>query len=350
MEKDILVHLNSTPVEYLTVQETNTILSIKKYLQKYENVKVQMYINDKNELKVFDTNQYDNITLESVWKKMQDSTIFLSSYIQNLTGNKDVDMKILNELNDVDLYNFCLTSKKSNVSNEAFWMYRTREKYPDVVKYFKDYSLIDVLNIEILNINIKRVYKWKDLYLQTNYYVKKMKENNFDYTNGDPKIYYILLTQNTHDHLRIKWAATLGYIDLLEHFNYSSFMSSSLFLGAARGNQMKVIEHFQKYWESSSAEYGLLGAVWGGNLDMTKYFLEKGARNVKGNIKLALGLIKLALGLIKSAAVWGRNLDMSKYIPLSNFLEKGAINIKDNIKSAHLTESKEILAELEKYL
>ena len=153
MEKDILVYLNVTPVEYLAVGRTNTILSIKKYLQKYEDVKVQMYIDSKNELKVFDTDKYDDMTLESVWKKMQDSTLVLTSYIQKLTGNKDVDMMILKSLDDASIFNLCKVNKYASelcqklYTDESFWEHRLKNltKYWDKPKniswyeYYKEF-------------------------------------------------------------------------------------------------------------------------------------------------------------------------------------------------------------------
>jgi len=40
-----------------------------------------------------------------------------------LTGNKDVDRKILNELEDKDLVNVCQTNKQANLlcNDQVFW-------------------------------------------------------------------------------------------------------------------------------------------------------------------------------------------------------------------------------------
>ena len=44
-----------------------------------------------------------------------------------LTGNKNIDRKILNELEDVDLVNFCQVNKQANsiYNDQVFWMNRT---------------------------------------------------------------------------------------------------------------------------------------------------------------------------------------------------------------------------------
>ena len=107
MEKQIIILLNLDEIEYLAVKKTTTIASIKKYLEKYGDVKIQMAINSKKDLKVFDTDQYDNMNLDSVWKKMKTHAkkrdnecedcpkIYLTSYRRPLTGIKDLDLKIM---------------------------------------------------------------------------------------------------------------------------------------------------------------------------------------------------------------------------------------------------------------
>ena len=46
-----------------------------------------------------------------------------------LTGNKDVDRKILNELEDKDLVNACQINKKAHTlcNDQVFWMNRVSE-------------------------------------------------------------------------------------------------------------------------------------------------------------------------------------------------------------------------------
>ena len=77
MEKNILIKLNDEPKEYLAVKKSTNIKSIKSFLEKYNYDLIQFYINENTETKVFDTNKYDEITLESVWKKMKNPEIHL---------------------------------------------------------------------------------------------------------------------------------------------------------------------------------------------------------------------------------------------------------------------------------
>ena len=130
---NILVYVNQTPKEYLAVKKTTTISSIKKYLEKYGDVKVQMFVNSKNELKAFTTNQYDDITLESIWKNMNKPKIMLTSYVKQFTGNRDVDMLIIKSLDDETMVSLCRTNKYISslcsklYEDEKFWENRLRE-------------------------------------------------------------------------------------------------------------------------------------------------------------------------------------------------------------------------------
>jgi len=172
MEKNILINLDGKDIEYLAIQKTNTISSIKKYLEKYENVKIQMYINSENELKVFDTNEYDNITLESVWKSIKNSHIILTSYIKKFTGNKDVDMKILKSLDDKSITNLCKTNKYISglcqilYKDEFFWENRLRciakEKIinkPDNMSWYEYYKAFFQYRKDLCSCNLSKMIR-----------------------------------------------------------------------------------------------------------------------------------------------------------------------------------------------
>ena len=214
----------------------------------------------------------------------------------SLTGVKDVDVKILSELDDRELINFCLTDKSASrlCSYEPFWMNRLREKYPGAEKYFRDYSILSILSIidpESLG-NVKYVNTWREYYLQTVYYVNKMKEDfDFDYKTGNPRSYYIIFYGTKYHHIKIQIAAQLGYIDLLEYFikNDNITYNPILFFGAAQGNQIDVINHFWKDpMPVTSANSGLIGAVLGGHVDLVKFFINKGANDIQGSMKIAI--------------------------------------------------------------
>jgi ankyrin repeat protein len=80
---------------------------------------------------------------------------------KTLSGIKDVDLKILSELDDETLLNFCITSQygKQLCKDESFWRNRLIKQYPDSVS-FK---------------NPERT--WKSWYLNLTYFLNKYGNN-----------------------------------------------------------------------------------------------------------------------------------------------------------------------------
>ena len=65
---DILVSIDNTPSFYVAVKKNTTIGSLKKVLEKYSDYQTLMFLNNNTELKVFDSDKYDDMTLKSAWK------------------------------------------------------------------------------------------------------------------------------------------------------------------------------------------------------------------------------------------------------------------------------------------
>ncbi len=76
-----------------------------------------------------------------------------------LTGRKDINMKILNDLDDKDLVNICQVNKKANeiCRDQVFWMNRVFSRFPQVDR--------DKLR------NNKGDRSWSDYYI---YYLRKL--------------------------------------------------------------------------------------------------------------------------------------------------------------------------------
>ena len=144
MEKIILVIVDNVPTLNIAVRKEETIGTLKELLRNsvkdYNSYKIEMFLNPTAELKVWDTNMYDNLTLQSVWNSMENSSLVLtkSSSNKTLTGIKDVDLLILSQMDDKTLYNFCKVNKSARkiCSDENFWKNRFIKKYGmDAVKY-----------------------------------------------------------------------------------------------------------------------------------------------------------------------------------------------------------------------
>lgn len=80
----------------------------------------------------------------------------------DLTGIKDLDYKILNDLEDRDLVNICQTSKKADqiCTDQMFWLNRIMVKYP--------YIPLDILN------KYKHGRDW------SGYYIKDLRKANME--------------------------------------------------------------------------------------------------------------------------------------------------------------------------
>ncbi len=77
-----------------------------------------------------------------------------------LTGNKDVDRKILNNLEDKDLVKFCMVDKKAQslCNDQVFWMNRVFDRFGyvggDVLrKHKKDHSWSEYYIQDLRKIN-----------------------------------------------------------------------------------------------------------------------------------------------------------------------------------------------------
>ena len=111
MEKKILILLNDEPKEYLLVKKNTNIKSIKSFLEKYNYDLIQFYINNNIETKVFDTNKYDNLTLESVWKEMKKPAIYLSTKTGFMNLPPDMKRRLIEEVEPPQVLTLCETVK-----------------------------------------------------------------------------------------------------------------------------------------------------------------------------------------------------------------------------------------------
>ena len=105
------------------------------------------------------------------------------------SGIKDVDRKILGQLDDKDLLAVLLTNRYLNkILDDNFWRNRLIEKYPGAVssKAFTEKEGKE---------ESQEKDTWKRYYLTTVYYVNKLKrEFNYDYISGDPEFYYQMVS------------------------------------------------------------------------------------------------------------------------------------------------------------
>ncbi len=167
-----------------------------------------------------------------------------------LTGNKDVDRKILNNLEDKDLVNVCQTNKKANslCNDQVFWMNRVFQKFGYV-------------GGNVLRQN-KKDRSWSEYYIQD---LRKIQFNVNKYLGlGSRKgrLYQVIIAlKNGADDT--DWA--LGLASRYDHLEVVKFLiSQGANIHASYNNALK--------WASNK-----------GHLDVVKYLIENGANIHAGN-------------------------------------------------------------------
>ena len=115
-----------------------------------------------------------------------------------LTGNKDVDRKILNNLEDKDLVNVCQTNKQADsICNQVFWMRRVFNKF--------GYVGGDVLRKN------KGNRSWSE------YYIKDLRkitpDNAKKYMDHTSRLDYIIIAINIGSDIRDESPGVMSYLN-----------------------------------------------------------------------------------------------------------------------------------------
>ena len=138
--KKILLIVDGNPKNKIAINKSNSVRELKNTIRKLyplNNYRINFYLNEKEETKIFDSDKYDNYDLSSIWKKLDQPVIKLTTLINLFTGNKDVDLLILKKLEDNDLFNACLTNKYlSNLcKDELFWKERFINRFGSLTEF-----------------------------------------------------------------------------------------------------------------------------------------------------------------------------------------------------------------------
>lgn len=139
--KKIPLYINSNPEIYMEITQKTTINSIKEFLKKYNPQKIQLFLDDKTESKIFDTDKYDNYNLSSIWNKMTNPAIKIKTItFDNIPSDVIQYMIEKGEIKGKDLINFCVSNKKLNYvcnkNNQEIFRKLLTEKYPNIPKKF----------------------------------------------------------------------------------------------------------------------------------------------------------------------------------------------------------------------
>ena len=170
-----------------------------------------------------------------------------------LTGNRDVDMEILQQLEDKDLVNVCQTNRYSRnlCNNQLFWMNRVLRKFR-------------------VDINLLKKYKgdrsWAD------YYIKDLRK--IRPLNGDSLAEQMFVEDAAKGRLdrimiRLKISGDLSHDDILDE----------AFVEASMNNRMDTAKFLLQKGADIDAWQGdaLISSAEHGHLDMVKFLVENGA-------------------------------------------------------------------------
>ena len=152
--------------------------------------------------------------------------------------NKDANRIILQNLDDSDLFHTLLVNKYANfLGNEDFFRNRLITKYPSTAIYKPTEQ------------------SWKKYYLSVIYYIDKMKtEYDFEFTIGDPKVYYKLLRKNFKTNKRtvkIKENLIKNYEDLALYFTNKDILNYNFMTGF--NNKLYSLNTLR--WDNHKANY-----------------------------------------------------------------------------------------------
>lgn len=188
-----------------------------------------------------------------------------------LTGVKDLDYKIMNNLDDKDIVNLCKVNKKSKeyFNDQKFWMSRTFQKYSEVPP--------DILN------------KYKGSQAWSDYYIDQLR--NIEYSanalegamcGGRMDEVIILLTAGYRPRSR-RIAICLIYnnLDMIQYF-IDNNIPIDINLGltsAARDGFIEKVKYFVENGADVNYSEGdpLYKAAVNNHLDVVKYLVEHGA-------------------------------------------------------------------------
>lgn len=222
-----------------------------------------------------------------------------------LTGQKDVNLKILSDLDDKSLLKFCITNTVANKfcskHDTELWRNRLVKKYGEDAARYKSPDK-----------------SWKQFYLQILKYWKPSK--------NDLSINYAMMdaAQDGHEDLvnffiskgakiwnwGLQGAAVGGHKELVDFFISKGGKFDFALLGAAEGGHKDLINFLiSKRPKLFSWNSGLRGAAVGGHKELVDFFISKGAAGWSEGL---------------DSAAEGGHLDLVKF-----FISEGADTLDD---------------------
>ena len=261
--------------------------------------------------------------------------IFLFNSKQTmLTGNKDVDRKILNELEDKDLVNVCQTNKKANslCNDQVFWMNRVFQRF--------GYVGGDILR------NNKMDRTWSEYYIKDLRKINKTNANKYlDYGSRDGRFDHVIIALKIGSDIHkksdygLRIASWNGHLEIVKylisqgadiHANDDRALKWAIEMG-----QDEVVKFLIEKGANihTNDDEALRWASYHGHLDMVKYLVSRGADiHANDDISLIWASRYGYLGVIKYLVSQGANIHAQNDISLRWASQNGHTEVVKYLK------------------
>ncbi len=129
-----------------------------------------------------------------------------------MIGNKDIDRKILNQLDDEDLVNMCQVNKKTHslCNDQVFWMNRVFNRF--------GYVGGDILR------KYKKNRSWSEYYIKD---LRKINSTNANFKlivgSDDGRLDRVIISLNiganihVYNDVSLRWASSAGHIEVVKY-------------------------------------------------------------------------------------------------------------------------------------
>ena len=181
-----------------------------------------------------------------------------------LTGIRNLDEKILNELDDKDLVNACRVDTKADeyCNDQLFWMNRILTKFPMDLNILKEY---------------KGTRSWSDYYI---YDLRKVTYANMLDSIRDGRLDHVLLNKMNLSTV-IVMAAGRGQLNIIKYLAEKGYDydKEAALMNASRNGHLNVVKYLVEHGANIHAlnDHALRFASMNNYLDVVEYLVENGA-------------------------------------------------------------------------
>ncbi len=263
-----------------------------------------------------------------------------------LTGLRDTELLVMNELNDRDLLNYCQTDKYKICQNEDFWRNRfikvhgeKAAQFKNLNRSWKDYYLAviyytDKYTNERATIETAKK-EYMDLFLYFSQYVQEWIKTHAIIQSGNIKYLNLIKDQNILSRVLLndglQMAAKNGNQEAIDFFIKRGAIPDFKLYGILEGDNQKLIDEIINNDPGLNLNEALSSAIKGRNIKLIEYFIKRGANDFEKALETAVSIGDenlINLFIDKGAKNWNKAL----YAAIVNgnnklidfFLKKGA--------------------------